>query len=505
MNGKKAAAVDLNSLLKNYAIKNQTAFIEKEPFVENLIVQASYMAKKYHAWAAWTVRPREKFKFDLEALVKRDTVAVVRKCGVDYIYVPAYYSECVRKAWVSKVTPELFDMAFPSIDSLPENTPAKLIKVVEFEKDFFNLLNEPQTGDLPIIQLTFQDKCSDIVILSSIIETRLVDDVAYKIRGFLKEANHRKLYWAKLNANFANSANYVDTLYFSVLDDQDEFVRAVKSGNKKTVVTLDVLCTFILASFNTSSYSNDIDIGIMQSAHLLKLLLVYYRDAMSVKDNVEIVEKVIDEKLVKPPFVFTFSDIRNFTNANGAKIGELLSVKDISAIIQKRTQVFPSSKMLPDLLVFYEENNANFFVLKSKLYYAFNKMLEETSPSINKTILSRWETMIKEFREEDAMKNDSDFETLVVNLTSEKNKLLVNIYFNNKFHLAKEELGEYAKEDKLFAETFFNDGIIISLQKMMGLERQRLLSGAKRRLPIWYSFPLVVVLVKFFRKYFYEP
>ncbi|MDR2468348.1 MAG: hypothetical protein LBD22_05245, partial [Spirochaetaceae bacterium] len=226
----------------------------------------------------------------------------------------------------------------------------------------------------------------------------------------------------------------------------------------------------------------------------------YYREIVVENDESVQLLKTIDENLEKSPYVYTTKQISEFCGEDKVPLIQRYSREIILTAIKKKTAITPNSLQLPSLLTFVDSESEKWFVVKHKLYYAFEDLRDKERSNIKKRLTTRWREIIKEYRNEPSMKNDIEFERLVIEIANEHAPLFTAVYLDGKFVITKEELQMDAGIATV-TKNFFADGVLSPLHKILGFNRTYLIKSINATLPFWYSVPLFVAIIKFFKHF----
>ena len=116
---------------------------------------------------------------------------------------------------------------------------------------------------------------------------------------------------------------------------------------------------------------------------------------------------------------------------------------------------------------------------------------------IIRVISRRWKKMLKEFRREEAMEDDREFEKLIIVLIKEYAPMLRTLLKDRKLYLIHEETQASARGIPE-SSRLFNRDELLPLRVLLLLKRRQLLSDVKLMMPFWYSLPIISQLVAFF-------
>jgi hypothetical protein len=492
-----AYATDLNTLLTEYALKVKNAYIDKKAFFNHVLLSVRVKAAKSKAWKAWTVRPRERFVSELQSLINDEVIELKQHGDSECIFVPSFYAEHIRAIWAR--VDENLNAAFPDESVLEDTFPDDLLKNIDYEREFPQFLKEKDRDDIPVIRIIFPDRCNSVITLSSIIATRLLDEAIKKISFFLAEPENRQFFINRLQSSHSNFMALIDELMNTLVGDINAFKRSVQSGESNTFYLISALCNNIREFIDSDNETSDKCAGVLQSVYLLETYGVYYREINTGDGGTEKCKSIIDTNLNDAPYFFTVKAIMEFSDESGKNVSEYLSREKIVEIIKKKTAVTVTSTYLPELLFFQDNDKEQSFILKNKLYIGFEFQINILRPQLYNVIRKRWTELIQGYRNESAMKNDADFEMLFLDICGTESPLVKAVYSDSKFKVVRHELA--ADENVVSATSaYFMNEALIPLHKILFFDRRAIISSIKATLPFWYSIPILVFIIKFFKK-----
>lgn len=491
------AVTSLYSILKEYTQKAGSAYVEKQIFIDTLIVTARYKSRKYPAWKEWLIRPYEKFEIELENLVSENLVSVENTEKGVCIFVPAFYTECVRKAWAS--VSENPETPFPDRVTIKEEIPDGNIRTIDFKAEFREIIENQNSRDFKIINVIFPDKCGSMITLESIISTRALNAAIQKIGCFMEKENNKSELFCKVTSNLNNLSNQADVLFNSILLNPYECEVKIKEADTDSFLIWMSLCKLMREMLAKNKNPANFDIAVLQGLYIIEAFSMFYRDK-AIENNEEMqLDQIFDEYFHKVPYIYTLKEIFGFSKENEEILLERFSREIIVAAIKKKTSITPESIYLPDIISFMDSNNEKWFVLKCRVYHAFDIIRSDGRPVIRRVLIKKWHNTIKSYQEIPAMKSQVDFEKYVLDIANEECPVLAAIYNDNKFLIAKEEL-RFDTESLNIADSFFQGRILYPLSKILNLNRGDIIKTIKASLPFWYSIPLLTGIIRFFRR-----
>jgi hypothetical protein len=494
-----AIDTDLYSLLKDYALKIKNAYINKKEFYANLILIANIKTEKHSEsqspWEGWKNRPRERFQAELDALISDKLVIIEMREDEEFIFIRAFFTEHIRELW--SAAGEKLEHNFPNRVNAQESIPENLILNVDFQRSFASLLSCEDKSDIPVICLKMPEKCGNVVVLFSLIKTRLLDEALKKIQLYLKKRGRSQYFAQKLIMARTNLKTHILRFTEELLNNTVNIKSNIQKGEAILSVFLSSLCPAIREYIGDDDEKIAIHLSLLQSTYIVQAYNDFYREIeLANKEKGEYM-KTIDANLERPPYLFTVSNIFDFKNQEGSTLSSYIPHDVILGMITKKSSVSAVSQYLPDLLVFYDSNKTQHFVLKTKLYHAFEDLAVLARRRIYKELYTKWKELIVSYEEDKSMKDDIYFEEYVTDICAEEMPLFLSMYKDSKFRTAALELIGDA-ETNAKSTLFFDGGILRPLFNILFLDKRKIILLIKSELPFWYSVPLLLTIVRFF-------
>jgi hypothetical protein len=206
----------------------------------------------------------------------------------------------------------------------------------------------------------------------------------------------------------------------------------------------------------------------------------------------------LELRLQKPPFLYSLDDIIHFTDNNGLLLIEQYSQEDLERFIKTKTTE-SKDKRLPELCVIRGGNNEQLFIYKNRVLPLCAKLLKDARPLIQKAISTRWQRILMEYRKEPAMNDDKAFEKLITKYANQFVPQLNILLADKRLSLIYDEY-EHSEEgvpDSLYIFSAGRQNVAPSA--LFLLKRKEILTEIRFLLPFWYTVPILVAIISFFK------
>ncbi|MDR0623054.1 MAG: hypothetical protein LBG10_01320 [Treponema sp.] len=496
-----AQATDLYYILRAYANKNNSPYINIEKFIDFLETYSNRKAPEQPEWIRWTQDTGLKFWSEMAGLAESGKCVLMADTPEGRIYMPYYYMDLLTEAYRS--IDDVADMPFPSDESLHITLPEDQVRVMNMDSDlapFFekNEKNaEARESQPAIIKLIFPDRYGSALILASMIPRRLMEAALLKVRHYLRSHSNKEYALHKLSPQLQGKERYLREILDQILIRPLDCITAMESFGDFAWLFWAHFCSLIKNDIKKKKETLAEDMAAIQAAYIIEICNGFYK-AQAVKQRErEIAFRSLELRMEKPPCYFTIDDIVKFSTGKGVPLIALYTQEELEAYIKKRTTESKENE-LPEWLIFQGKKGQRWYIKKEKMLPLCAKLLINTRPRIKKEITKRWMKLIRAFQSEAAMDTDADFDKLLTAYTAVLCPPLTALLEDPKLLFAYEEL-ERTQGVIPASSRIFKKGKLIPMNALYVIRRRDLLTDAKIRLPFWYSIPILAAIIAFFK------
>ena len=504
---------DLYTILRGYAHKYNSAYIEIRPFLVFLQKYAVRKTPEQPEWVKWTSNTEAQFWAEISALAESEKCFLIADTAEGRIFMPSYCIDRIREAY--RDIDKAAGRPFPDEISLQVQVPENHVKIVELLSGmdvFFdrsvgekpdeageaaNVAAEPGQSAGAVVRLIFPQQYGTALLADSMIPYRLMEAAFLKVRYYLHNRNHHHYVLNKLSPKLPgrekNLLEMLDKIIYRPLECLEDMGRP--SGFPYLFWTY--FCPFVKNDIKDKKDFTSEDLAVMQSVYIIEACSIFYREAMDKRREVEAAFKTLNVRMEQAPWYFTMEDITGFTTDKGAPLLGLYSKQALEAYIEDK--ITTSEEItVPEWLVFQNSRGGRWFVKKEKYLAICTKMLIDTRPLVKKETVKRWTKMLREFRSESAMEKDTEFDKLLAAYTQFFSPNLINILQDPKLLLVYEEL-ERTQITIPPASRIFKAGRLLPMNVLHLIRRKDILTTVRAQLPFWYSIPALVAIASFFK------
>jgi hypothetical protein len=495
---------DLYPILRAYANKNNSPYIDIDPFLVFLETYAVRKASEQPEWSKWASETEVKFWSELSGLVENNKCALMADTAKGRIYMPFYCVDHLQEVY--RNIDNAADYPFPDEVSLQISLPEDQFKIVNIETGMGTFFGEEEDTDekedlsdssKQIVKLIFPEDYGSALLLSPMIPRRLMEAAFLKIRHYLRSRGNREYVLHKLSPQLAGRERYLKESLDRVLIRPMDCLGTLENSGDFSFLFWAYFCSLIKNDIKKKEGKLSEDVAAIQAAYIIDVCNGFYKARASKKREKEIAFRNLELHMGKPPGYYTLEEIFKFTTDKGTPLTGLYTRKELEAYIKRKTTETVDGE-LPEWLILESKKGEHWYVKKEKYLPLCARMLIDTRPVIKKVISKRWMNLIKDFFTEPAMEKDADFDKLLAVYTALLNPALTAMLADQKLLWIYEKL-EHSQNPIPPSSRIFRAGRLIPMNELYVIQRKDLIADAKIRLPFWYSIPILTAIMAFFK------
>jgi hypothetical protein len=503
-----AQAADLYPILKAYANKNNSPYINIDSFLSFLKNYAVRKAPEQPEWSKWTSETEIKFWRDLSALVESNKCALLTDTIEGRIYMPFYYVGQLQEAY--RDIDNNADYPFPNEESLQFSVPEDQFKIVNLETGMDTFFEQEENTDdkdaaaaaardssKSIVKLIFPEDYGSALLLSSMIPRRLMEAAFLRVRRYLRFHGNREYILHKLSPQFAGKEKYLQVSLDRILVRPMDCLSALEGSGDFSFLFWSYFCSLVKNDIRKKKEKLGEDIAAVQAVCIIEACIGFYKARALKKRGKEIAFRNLELRMEKQPGYYLMEEILKFTTDKGVSLIGLYTQKELEAYIKRKTSESGDNE-LPEWLILQGGKGERWYIKREKYLPLCTKMLIDTRPVIKKAIAKRWTKLIKNFYNEPAMEKDAEFDRLLAAYTASLKPTLTAMLADQKLLWVYEKL-EHSQKIIPPSSRIFRVGKLIPMCELYALRRRDLLSDAKMLLPFWYSIPVFTAIAGFFK------
>ena len=490
-----AQRTDLYTILVSYANKNNSPYIEIDPFLDFLGRYAKKHSIEQPEWLKWVDERTVKFWAEMSVLVEEDKCVLLADTASGRIYMPHFYVDVLAKAYQN--ADENADLPFPSEESLRITVPEDHLQVMNSGEDLVSFLIAEQEPANPIIKIKFPDGFGSALVLADMIPRRLTEIGILKIRHYLHKGGNKEYTLHKLLPQLQGRENYLRDYINHILTRPMDCYNSIEEGGEFSYLFWAHFCILTKNDIKKKKEFLSEDIAVYQAIFIIESVNGYYKSLAVKRRQVELAFKSLENHLAKPPYLYTLAQVLKFTSSKGVLLLGQYSKEDLEGWIRKKTTESENNE-LPVLLFVQGQNGERSFLLKEKMLALCSRLIAEARIKVQDELSKHWRRLLMEYSKEPAMDNDGEFEKSLQKITARLVPVLTAVLKDPKLLLVYEEM-EQSQNGVPPALKIFNRGQLLPYSALFLINRKDTLLDVKLSLPFWYSTPIFTGILAFFK------
>jgi hypothetical protein len=489
-----AQRTNVYGVLYSYARKNESPFVEPEPFLAYFAKYVKRTQEEQPEGGPAEETSAAVIWLELNHLEEQGKITI-NTDDENRIYLCHYYVDQILEAY--KNPDNDADLPFPDEHSLRLTIPQEQIKPLDVTIDLEGYLKEPQETDLPIICLSFPNEHGTALALASMIPVKILESSMLKVRNFLAHRGNREYVQHKLAPQLTGKEDHLREILDQVQVRPLECVKDIRDARESVFYFWAYFCNLLRNELTKKNELLAEETGALQSAHIIEICNSFFKAKAAKAKEVELALKNFELELDRPPYYFSRDAIARFKDNKGVPLLGQYSQDGLDAYITKRVSESVSPDELPDLLYFRTADNAAWLIKKTKVLPLCVRLFAEARAVVIKTISKHWKKLLLDFLREPAMEDDREFEKLIIRYVEEYAPVLTALLKDRRLYLIH---GEMQHHEKGLSESFrlFSRDELLPLRVLLMLKRKEMLTDVKLLLPFWYSIPIISSLIAFF-------
>jgi hypothetical protein len=489
---------DLLLLLGAYAIKHNSAVIITDSFIQS--VTAAVLQKKANipGIKSFFDDTKNKIHKTLDALIK-DELVFKEDGSKKNIYIPSFYSGKICEAYEHIDTS--IETPLPNDTSLSiYNLQKHHIRHIDVLNNFSSYINKrDEDNKMEIIRLVFFEGYGSALAVSGLLPRKMLQIAMFKLRDYLYRYGNTDFFLEKLKSYFPGKEALVGDYFKNITATPEKSMETIMTGNNFSTSFWSSLFGIVKSELQyqetLSGERTMRDVALYQACTIILACNNYYTTIALNERDKALFFSAIDEEMGKPPYYYTFDEIKNFKSYQGQDVLHGSSVQELTAYIKKKIKPGGNNEM-PSIFVFHGPNSEIWYAQKNKIINLCARLIAEASPLFKKCIEDRWRKMIKNYYTENTMRDDFVFEELIRDLALDSMPHLSPILREPKLEFVLDELKTNGEP---FLLELFNYGEPLPFRKILGLERETILFTIRASLPIRFSVRFIVKIIGFFK------
>ncbi len=489
-----ATTSDILVLLKFYASKRKSPFIEYQEFINYVKSYAQHHLEEQEELYAYLDSSTIIGKLDSYA--ESQDIFIITKKNEREILVKAVLISRILKIYEKVKATQT--VPFPCISDLPKEIPDEIFYKISSDIFFEEIAKKKNDNNKNIIyEIIMPQKMDSIIYPSCIPIDNLLTITLGKIRTMLQKKEYHDYFLKKIRISNPGKEISSKNFFSQLLERPDLFVFELKeTGDKFYFFTQ--LCYFIKKDFEKVKDLTHEDVGILQSVYISEMIMASYKNMAQTNQKRKGALEALEKNLLKPPYYYDLTEISKFTNEKGIQLKTLYTDADLKNFLEKETTSSENetSHSLPRLLVFKVDNGTRYFIYKNKVMSLIIRLCNSAHNEIQEKLKQKWLDKLKEFEKIPELKNQILFDRKLESEVKQSFPVLYAILNANFLYFVQMETHTESLSESV---NLFDNNKLIPYSQLLLIDRQKLLTDTKVMLPFWYSIPIFSWFVSLFK------
>lgn len=479
-----ATSVNLSSILRNFATKQESPFVYIRDFCDYIKKYAAKNLEQQPNLVQYIEISESSLTKELEELASKHEVYLTTQGGKPVVIVITYYSVLYANRFkdiISNIT-----VPFPCVTDLPKQLPVEAIEKTD-ASEIIPKLQQEQDVKSPVLYCMMMPRDIPAILFPACVPVQFLTRAAMaKIRHMLKKDEYHDYFQKKLrNANPTKEIGS-QTFYTRFLQHPDN-ANQTFDFNGDAFYFWNQLCYFIRIDFEKIKDRTIEDINVLQALSICEIWMMSLKEKANAQQVREDALRELEAALARPPFFYSMDSILKIRDSKGALLYGQYNEDDLKEFLQKLTTESENNE-LPKILVFKVETGARYFIYKQRVFQLVVRLANEAHDTIEKDLTDKWFNSLSEYRKLPEMKDKKAFETVLKDEVRTLSPVLWSLLNANFLTMLN-----YENDHSENANSFhiFSNGKLLPYSELLMLSNSSILSTAKIMLPFWHTIPIL--------------
>ena len=479
-----ATSVNLSSILRNFATKQESPFVYIRDFCDYIKKYAAKNLEQQPNLVQYIEISESSLTKEFEELASKHEVYLTTQGGKPVVIVITYYSVLYANRFkdiISNIT-----VPFPCVTDLPKQLPVEAIEKTD-ASEIIPKLQQEQDVKSPVLYCMMMPRDIPAILFPACVPVQFLTRAAMaKIRHMLKKDEYHDYFQKKLrNANPTKEIGS-QTFYTRFLQHPDNADQTF-DFNGDAFYFWSQLCYFIRIDFEKIKDRTIEDINVLQALSICEIWMMSLKEKANAQQVREDALRELEAALARPPFFYSMDSILKIRDSKGALLYGQYNEDDLKEFLQKLTTESENNE-LPKILVFKVETGARYFIYKQRVFQLVVRLANEAHDTIEKDLTDKWFNSLSEYRKLPEMKDKKAFETVLKDEVRTLSPVLWSLLNANFLTMLN-----YENDHSENANSFhiFSNGKLLPYSELLMLSNSSILSTAKIMLPFWHTIPIL--------------
>lgn len=485
-----AVVSNLSSILKHYANKQKSPFIDYKEFSSYVKKYAEHHVEEEAALVKYLGDASQVIASELLGLSEKHIVGIADNNGKKIIICIQYLANYFAQKYKEMLTNET--IPYPIVSDLPKNFPLSLLEKKQASDYIIKNLGENQEKSQTLYILEFSSEIPSLLLPAIVPIKVLLETAQQKIKKILKKEEYHDYFIKKLRSTNPTKELSLKSFFTHFIDTTENNFIEFDQGDDYYI--WNQLLYYIRLDFQKIQDRTIEDINILQAVQISEIHSTFLKQKFQNQQKKEDALKELEENLAKPPYFYSINQILKFKDKSGRLLYGNYDEKDLKEFLTKMTQEGPANE-LPQLLIFKVESGTRYYVYKRKVIQVVVRLCNEANSSIGKALENKWYESLLNYEKLKEMTDNVAFEKVLHKMVEKYSPVLHALLTSNFMNLLALEKDD---DETLDGFHLFVNQHLLPYQDLLMLKNTQILANAKSRLPLIYSIPIVSWIISLF-------
>ena len=301
-----ATSVNLSSILRNFATKQESPFVYIRDFCDYIKKYAAKNLEQQPNLVQYIEISESSLTKELEELASKHEVYLTTQGGKPVVIVITYYSVLYANRFkdiISNIT-----VPFPCVTDLPKQLPVEAIEKTD-ASEIIPKLQQEQDVKSPVLYCMMMPRDIPAILFPACVPVQFLTRAAMaKIRHMLKKDEYHDYFQKKLrNANPTKEIGS-QTFYTRFLQHPDNADQTF-DFNGDAFYFWSQLCYFIRIDFEKIKDRTIEDINVLQALSICEIWMMSLKEKANAQQVREDALRELEAALARPPFFYSMDSI----------------------------------------------------------------------------------------------------------------------------------------------------------------------------------------------------
>lgn len=486
-----ATSVKLGTILRQYALKQESAFVNVKEFGEFLKKYAAKHLEEQAELIQYIEIPEATLVKELEDLASKHEVYLTIQGGKNIAVVITYYSVVYANRYKDIGTN--ITVPFPSASDLPKQLPVEAMEKHE-ASELIPQLQQHQDLKSPVLYCLLMPKDIPAILFPACVPVLFLTRAAMaKIRHMLKKDEYHDYFQKKLkNANPSKEIG-ATTFYNRFIQHPDNADQTFDL-NGDAFYFWNQLCYFIRQDFEKIKDRTAEDTNVLQAISISEIWMLSLKEKANAQQKKADALRELEAALARPPYFYSMDSILKIKDSKGALLYGQYDEDDLKNFLQKLTTETENNE-LPKILVFKVDSGLRYFIYKKRVLQLVVRLANEAHDTIEKELIDKWFNALSNYQKLPEMKDHKAFENVLRDEIRDLSPVLWALLNANFLPMLNYE-NDHSEDGSTFH--VFSGGKLLPYSELLMISSSSILSSAKIMLPFWHTIPLLSWIMSMF-------